>query len=57
MKIITEHGSPVIDMGTWKVRLSVTSLGELDLNLSGDRMPRMCVIPQAGNVIRVKPDA
>ena len=57
MKIKIEYGVPVIDMGSWKVRLQQLPSGELELNLMCDRMSCMSVIPQAGNVIRVKPDA
>jgi len=46
-------------MNGWKLRLQAiegTDAEWLDLNLMDDRMSPMKVQPQAGNVIRVRPD-
>lgn len=56
MKFEIEHGQPVIHMDGWKVRFSKTSDGFLDINLHDNKMSCMKVVPQSGNVIRIKPD-
>lgn len=56
MKIRTVDGCAIVYVGDWAVRLTTTPDGWLDLNLMDDFMSTMKVTPQAGNVIRIKPD-